>query len=179
MSNEFKKYTSGYGIVFKFLIGLFAFYIVFFAVILRDSSIDVVLSAMSFPIIGILLTIIITKMLNKRFLKKIEDSGCADLIYSDFSTATSMRKDLVRFGNTWIFIKNKRKILKYDEITRVYQYIKRVNFVENERALKYVDSNGKHRVLCSLQLRGKSDEELNMMIALILSNNRNVAIGYL
>lgn len=101
-----------------------------------------------------------------------------NLIEEEFISAIPMRKDSVRFGKNYIFIKHSGKLLKYSDIKQVYQYIHKTNFVENERALKYIDLNGKHRKICNLLLREKSNDELSQMISIIMCKNPNVKIGY-
>ena len=96
----------------------------------------------------------------------------------DFNNAITMRKGRIKFGDKWIFIKNKGYFLRYEEITQIYQYIHKTNFIEDERSLKYVDTKGKHRVLCKLELHDKSKDEAMQILSIICSRNPRVTIGY-
>ena len=115
---------------------------------------------------------------SKKFYEKLEKHGDLPQVVADFEGAVAMRKNTVRFGEHWVFMKGKEKLLAYEDIRQVYQYIHKSNFIENERALKYVNSKGKAKVLCKLELRGKSDEELAKMVAIILSKNPELKVGY-
>lgn len=113
-----------------------------------------------------------------RFFKKLEkDSSFASLV-EEFHRAVPMQNDQARFGETHIFTKKSLSIVKYSDITRVYQYIHKTNFVEDQRALKCTDVNKKEIVLCKLKLKDKSDAELQKMVAFILQKNPKIKIGY-
>ena len=112
------------------------------------------------------------------FLKKIKAEGIYELAKKDFESAVSLVEDRVRLGKNYIFSKGKSRLLKYEDIVQVYQYVHKTNFIENERALMYVDINGSTRKLCNLKLRGASDGDAMKMIGIIVQNNPNVKVGY-
>lgn len=112
-----------------------------------------------------------------RFFKNADNATLATLA-AELHQAVPMRDDDVRFGATHIFTKHSARVVKYSDITRVYQYIHKTNFVEDQRALKCTDVNKKEIVLCKLELKDKSDEELQKMVAFILQKNPKIKIGY-
>lgn len=115
--------------------------------------------------------------LNNQF-RELENAGKLDRIVEEFNRAEVLVKDKVRLGQNYIFGKGSGRLVRYEEIRQVYQYIKKRNFVEVVRSLKYVDNQGKTRDLCQLQLRGKSDEDVKKIVVAILSKNPMVKIGY-
>lgn len=114
----------------------------------------------------------------KKMYQELEESGEIQRVLADFETALPLVNDYVRLGQFYIFGKGKSLIVRYGEIRQVYQHITRRSFVESERYLKYVDNNGKVKDLCNLQLRGKSDEDVMRIMAVIKAKNPNVKLGY-
>lgn len=176
MNKELKKFMSAYKFGWKILtFVMIALIIAFVVSAIAGNKVNYV-GLLIFVLI--LLLSLIPQYCSKKFHENLANDILINRIETDFQNAIPMRKDHVRFGDEWVFIKGKELLLKYEDIHQVYQYIHRTNFIENERALKYVNSKGKHRVLCKLALRGKSDEELKQMISIIYSKNPNVKIGY-
>lgn len=176
MIETFKKYTTSYRWGWKLLTvlsaGFLAAYIICFFLDTGVKPIGVVV----FP--GGLLLSLIPAWKDRKFFRSLEGGNQLEQVAADFTAAVSMRKNRIRFGRRWIFCKGKCRLVRYEDIRQIYQYVHRTNFMEDDRALKYVDSNGKTRVLCKLELQGKSDEELHKMADLILSKNPGVKIGY-
>ena len=177
MDKEFKKYISGFGpgwmIVTIIFTGLFAASIISQTVRNGFENIVPPLFVLIVPLISL-----IRLLLDKKFLDNLVADPSYPAIEAEFKCAKSMIKDRVRLGENYIFTKHSGKLLKYSEISKVYQYIHKTNFAEDERALKYINTNGKHRKLCKLDLRGKSDAELQVVVSIIMSKNPNVTIGY-
>ncbi len=176
MNEKMKKFMSAY-----------KFWWLVLTIFMAALSVIFVISAMAgndVEYVGLIVLLVILGLSllpwykSKKFYADIETSGSLPKIEADFDGAVPVLKNKVRLGNSWIFVKGKERLLGYEDITQVYQYIHRTNFIENERALKYVDKKGKHRVLCKLELRGKSDEEVHKIVLFILSKNPNVKIGY-
>ena len=118
-------------------------------------------------------------VLSYKRVKKFEaDEVMCHHLDADFKVTIPFRKGHTRFGKNWIFVKGTGRALSYNDITQVYQYIHRTNFAEDGRALKYVDRNGKHRILCKLNLHGESDYELSQMVSIICAKNPMVKVGY-
>ena len=176
MSKEFKKYATSYGVGWITLTVLMSIMIVVFFISWAMGN-DVKFGGLVVFIV-LLLCSLIPLLVSSRFFKKLETDASVEQIEADFQKAVPMRKDTIRFGEKWIYLKRKSKLLSYGDITRVYQYIHRTNGFEDERALKYVNTAGKHRRLCKLELRNKSEQELVQIITLILSKNPDVKVGY-
>lgn len=176
MKKEFEKYMTTYRLGWMILSGIFLGLLIMF-IVCFFLGMDV--KPIGLPIFGggFLLTLI-PLWKSRKFFKILEDSNQMDMVLQDFSAATPMRKDQIRFGQRWIFCKGKAFMIPYERVHQVYQYIHKTNFVEDERWLKCVDDQGKTRKLCRLDLRGKSDAELQSMIRLIWSKNPGVKIGY-
>ena len=177
MSEELKKYAFPPPIGWFISTVIFGGLLILF-IISAIAGNDVELFG-AFVFIGGLVISILFALNNLNRTKKIlEDESLCLRLDMDFAKATPMRRDRVRFGDEWIFIKGNRMPVRYEEITRVYQYIHRTNFIENERALKYVDSKGKHKKLCNLELRDKSKDEMLKMVEIICTKNPSVQLGY-
>lgn len=176
MHKELKKYLSAYKFWWTVLTVFIALLIVVFIVCAIAGN-DVEYAGLVVFVVALGLSLI-PQYKSKKFYEKLEQDSQYWRIVEDFEKSLPMRKKTVRFGEQWIFRKGKEGFLKYEDITQVYQYIHKQNFVENERKLKYVDKAGKERTLCNLELRGKSDEEVKQMILLILNKNPDVKIGY-
>ena len=177
MSKDFKKYMTMYGPLWfsiTLVVSILLVASIIFMIIYNDIG-NFIPQLIMFVIALISL---IPLVRSKRFFDRIEQDLCLPNIETEFINAISMRKDSVRFGENYIFIKHSGKLLKYSEITQVYQYIHKTNFVEDERALKYVNVKGKHCKMCKLELREKSNEELQEMLCIIMSKNPYIKIGY-
>ena len=112
------------------------------------------------------------------FFKKLTNNAEFEKIEEDFGKAVPKRKDSIRLGEKWVFIKSRGKILPYSEIKQVYQYIHKTNFAEDKRALKYVDLKGRHHILCGLELNDKSNPEMMDIMRVLISHNPTIKIGY-
>lgn len=111
-------------------------------------------------------------------LQAMEASGELARVLEDFAQGEVLVKGNVRLGKYYVFGKGSDRVIRYEEIRRVYQYIKKRNFVETTRCLKYVDPQGTTRDLCPLLLRGKSDEEALRIMNVIHSKNPTTQFGY-
>ena len=180
---ELKKYLSSYNVA-SMLIGIFmvAFGGFFLFVLLPDTEEPTVTLLMGLFILVMGAVVIWSCISNVRSLNRLfaelEERGELDRIVEEFNRAEVLVKGKVRLGPNYIFGKGAGHLVRYENIRQVYQYVKKRNFVEVVRSLKYVDQNGKTRDLCELQLRGKSDEDVQKIILAILSKNPMVKIGY-
>lgn len=176
MDRDFKKYMSAYKAGHKILTGLMAVLCAVFVVSMLMGN-DVQFSGLA-VFVGILLLSVIPLYRSRRFFSQLEKECVVEAAAADFARALPAREDRIRFGEKWIFTKGSATLVRYEEITQVYQYVHKTNFIENQRLLKYVDTKGKHKTLCSLRLRGKSDEEAKQMMIMIYRKNPTIKIGY-
>ncbi len=112
------------------------------------------------------------------WLDEMEETGRLSMILREFEGGEQFFKGKLRMGDTYVFGKGAGQVYTYGEIARVYQYIHKRNFVEDNRELRFKDPQGKERTLCAIPLRGKGDEELKRAIIHIARRNPNVKIGY-
>ena len=115
--------------------------------------------------------------LNKK-LKKIEAEGNLPLLLNDFKTGGKAFDGRMILGQQYIIGKGLGTILAYYEIKNIHQKINYTNGIENQRTLMAVTTYGRTLNLCTLKLRGKSDDEANHVISYILSINPRITVGY-
>lgn len=114
----------------------------------------------------------------EKCMEELTASGELHAVLQDFSAATSLVNDKIRLGNTYVFGKKKDVVVRYTDIRKLYQSIKKKNFVENSRTLDYVGADGKTHTLCDLLLKGKSDEDMAKIMMVVKSKNPGVHLGY-
>ena len=176
MNDQLRKFMSAYKFWWKVLsVSMIALCVIFVISAIAGNNVQYGGLVVFLVVLGLSF---LPQYKSKKFYTDMKTRGVLLQVEADFDRAISVLKNNVRLGNNWIFVKGKERLLDYEDITQIYQYIHKTNFVENERAIKYVDKKGKHRVLCKLALRGKSDEEVLKIIGIILSKNPNVKIGY-
>ena len=176
MSKELKKYlTAGVGgwwVLTGFSGALVVIYLISLAM---GNDVD----PAGLVVFLIMLAVsLIPQLVTMGKMKKLAEDPNLPAMEQDFRMAQPLRKGKVRFGRYWIFVKSRRAPVMYAEIRQVYQFIQRTNFIESARTLRYVDTKGRTKDLCKLDLRGKSDEEVRQMVQLILTKNPNVKVGY-
>ena len=176
MQTSFKKYMNSYRLPWKILTVIMAALVVVFIVCAIAGN-DV--KWVGLPIfIGIMLLSMIPLWRSNRFFKSLEEQGITAAVEADFANAQPMRKGSILFGNNWIYKKGTERVIAYSEIVQVYQFVQKTNFIESDRMLKYVDTKGKTRTLCDLELRGRSDEELKQIVGMIYIKNPGIKVGY-
>lgn len=118
------------------------------------------------------------KTVANRWFSKLEESGEYAQILADFQSAMPVLGDKVRLGYRHIYVKGKRKFVSYSDICKLYQYVHKTNFIENQRQLHYLDPKGKKKVLCDLKLGGKSDQDVLKIMTYVRAKNPSVHLGY-
>lgn len=113
-----------------------------------------------------------------RTLDELQGQDKLDDLIKEFAEAKPVLKDGMRLGEEHIFPKRNGYFIAYGDVTRVFQYVHRTNFVEDNRMLKVRLTTGKERAICRLRRRGKSDEELQPVLAFMLQKNPAIQIGY-
>lgn len=176
MNKEMKDFMSSrkfWWIILTAVLVLMALLIIVNAI----RGLDVSYIALAVFLLGALLSLI-PQLKSKRFYNDLQNNPQLPLIQEDFRNAVPVRNGTLRLGRTWIFIKNKETLLTYAELSQIYQYIHKTNFVEDERKLIYVDKSGKKKTLCKLDVRGKSNDEMAKIVNFILAKNPYIKIGY-
>ena len=77
-----------------------------------------------------------------------------------------------------MFGKGMGTIIKYKDISNIYQYVHKTNLVEDKREIRVEKVSGEEIKLCKIYLNGKSDDELIILMNYILEKNPNVQIVY-
>ena len=176
MSKELKKYlTAGVG-GWWVLTGFAGALVVIYLISLAMGN-DVEPAGLVVFLIMLAVSLI-PQLVTMGKMKKLAEDPNLPAMEQDFRMAQPLRKGKVRFGRYWIFVKGRRAPVMYAEIRQVYQFIQRTNFIESARTLRYVDTKGRTKDLCKLDLRGKSDAEVRQMFQMILARNPGVKIGY-
>ena len=179
MNKDLKKYMSSGKVYRKILIGLGAVLTVVFLILcLTSPGINIPGLLVTLLPIALIVVMLLLEARSKKFYKQIEETYNWQEIEADYQSAISVMKNTLRFGENWIFVRNREQLLQYQEITKIYQYIHKTNFAEDERALKYINAAGKECVLCKLQLNGKSDEDVKQILTILLAKNPYIEIGY-
>lgn len=181
--NELKQYLSSTNVI-SLLVGIFfSIFGGWFILVLRprtDEPTATLLMGLFMIVMGAVLiwSCISNAQSMNKLIAELEARGELDRIVEEFNSAEVLVKGKVRLGPNYIFGKGAGHLVRYENIRQVYQYVKKRNFSEVVRSLKYVDQNGKTRDLCELQLRGKSDEDVKKIMLAILAKNPMVKIGY-
>ncbi len=180
---ELKKYLSSTNVV-SLILG--AFMVAFggwFVLVLRpeteEPTVTLLMGLFMMVMGGVVIWSCISNIrsLNRQFAE-LEAQGQLERIVEEFNRAEVLVKGKVRLGPNYIFGRGAGHLVRYENIRQIYQYVKKRNFVEVVRSLKYVDQDGKTRDLCELQLKGKSDEDVKKILLAILAKNPMVKIGY-
>lgn len=111
-------------------------------------------------------------------IKEWEDNGRLERVLQEFETGKQFLGDKVRLGPTYIIGKKSGQVYTYDEIKKIYQYVHKTNFAEDQRELRGEMMDGETRMICKLPLHGKGNEELMQVVGLIKVMNPNVQVGY-
>lgn len=111
-------------------------------------------------------------------MKRLEEEGLYDRMETDFSAARVFFKDRLRLSDDYVYPKFGGKAQRYENITKVYQYIQKKNGIENNRELRAETTDGKIVTLADIALRGKSDEEVNEVVGALLEKNPSIHVGY-
>ncbi len=172
-----------------FGIGISVFFLYLASMALRDLSNASNIVCLIFALLGLLLfgsAAFAPFTMYRAMIKFLKRNNIYDEAISDFSTAASFSNDSIRLGNKFVFGKKCCTVLRYTDICRVYQYIRKVNFIERNRWLKAVDKDGETWTLCKLDIHLPlntknntiADKQLLDILNFLLYKNNSIAIGY-
>ena len=122
----------------------------------------------------------------KKMLTFLVEWAFYDIAVYDFYFAQPFLDDRIRLGKKCIYGRSCCTIMRYTDITKIYQYVHKTNYIEDRRELRVVDGEGKVWKLCVLEhhrlfQRQKNellDEELSEVINVMLRKNRWIHVGY-
>ena len=112
-----------------------------------------------------------------RQMETWRNTGALQGLLAEFQQSGPVFQDTLRLGQTHLFPKGTGKVLTYGELTQVYQYVHKRNFVEDRRELRAV-AGGKEITLAKLPLKGKGDEDLKKVLGFFLMKNPGIHVGY-
>lgn len=111
-------------------------------------------------------------------LDKMEAEHTLDELLAEFDQAEPVLHDGMRLGTRHVFPHKNGDMIPYEQIVRVYQFVKKRNFIEVSRELCAVVANEKKpRTLCSLRKK-KDEEELKRVVTMMLLKNPAIKVGY-
>lgn len=108
-----------------------------------------------------------------------EQSGEMEQILSDFENDKRAFKKTVIIGDKYIFGKHCGKIIKIDDIARVYQYIEKDAMGERLRRLRIVFERGEKTDLGRIPLRGKGNSEMEEVFDYLKEKNSFIMLGFI
>ncbi len=117
------------------------------------------------------------RALNQAF-QELERRGQLDGVLRDFAESHPVLNGELRLGVNYLYGRRCGHLLSYGQITKLYQYVHRTNFIEDRRELKVSAGLEKELTLCKLARKGKADEELKTVLGFILLKNPTIHIGY-
>ena len=123
---------------------------------------------------------------NKEMLSFLKANNIYNEAVSDFTRAVPFLDDRIHLSSKYVFSRASCAILRYTDISRVYQYVHNVNFIERNRELHAVDNSGKIWVLCKLETHRAFQSRYNKILDaklvdvldFMLYKNPQIAIGY-
>ena len=99
------------------------------------------------------------------------------MVLKDFSTAAVFLKGNLKLGTYYVYCKNSRPV-RYEQIDKAYQQVNKRNGAETNRFLILQDGQGKQLASANLQLKGKSDHELSVILGYLKQKNPGIHLGY-
>ncbi len=138
--------------------------------VIKDFMLLLLMGLMGILLIGLSIFELFSEY--RKMIKILKSNGIYDEAVDDFSTAQPFMDDRIRLGDKYIFGKHYCTILRYTDISRVYQYIYIGKSIA-QRELHAVDTFGHIWVLCKL-----GDDRLLDVLDFMLYKNPQIAIGY-
>ena len=114
----------------------------------------------------------------KKTIKKYESANQMDMVLADFRTGKFLCDDALCLGENVMIGRYTCNIISYDEIDRVYQYVKRENFAIAERELRVRLTNNRVKTLCRLKKKGENQAEMRLAIEIMKQKNPCIKVGY-
>lgn len=160
------------------LIGGGAFVIIgFVGMGLAASPVGVFILCCIFAVIISVPTLITIHNLSSTIETFVTDEKLPEVL-EEFENSQSVLNNALSVGTEYMFGKGMGTIIKYKDISNIYQYVHKTNLVEDKREIRVVKVNGEEIKLCKLSLKGKSDNELKALMIFILEKNPKIKIGY-
>lgn len=132
--------------------------------------------------LGVFFIILSIRKRDEKFdkvLEQYEKDSVFEEMKHDFKNGWHMTDQIV-LGETYILGKRSGGIFKYSEITQIYQTVHKTNGVTNGRSFTAVVNGREEPVtLCALNPGNKKSAEMvKQLMAIIMSKNPNLSLGY-
>lgn len=111
-------------------------------------------------------------------ISRIEKEGKLESVLQDFANAKPMLHDKLYLGENYMFGQGSGRIVRYDEVWQIYQYVHSTNHIEDKRRLKVKLNTGKVFTLCELKRWNEEAVQLKDAVTLIYIHNPKIQIGY-
>lgn len=112
----------------------------------------------------------------EKYWSELEASGKRDFVLTDFGTSKSMHHDSIRLGEHYVFRRYLGVPLEYDQITRMYEYIKTSDGQVVSHSIECITVDDKKYVLCDLGRSASGAAAMEVMSA-IRTHNPAIVIG--
>lgn len=117
-------------------------------------------------------------------IKFLKSNSMYDEAIADFSTAQPFLDDHIRLGSKYAFGKHYCAVLKYTDIVKIYQRVRKDILVELDRELCVVDKSGNVWSLCKLdthiiftpKANEASDKKLIEIFSFMLRKNNKIVL---
>lgn len=178
MEKEFIQYCNTTGSkVFLAVLGLFMFFMGGLCLVTAE-GLMMLMSLLFIGVGGILIWSIFSgNKRQKEFVAYLNTSGQKEMLVQDFHQAVTYLSGNLKLGTHCIYCKNCQP-RGYGEIKKAYQQINRTNGAETNRFLILEDGCGKQLASVSMKLKGKSDEELSVILGYLKARNPGIHLGY-
>ncbi|MGN1020864.1 MAG: DUF6709 family protein [Aristaeellaceae bacterium] len=113
----------------------------------------------------------------KKFMQALQTSTDAEQMLKDFEEGAQLLNDSLRMGERYVAGKRGVIMYRYEEITRVYEYVHKTNGGVDTHELRIVDKEGITRILCKLPMRC-SQEDMTRMFLFMKLRNKQIICGY-
>lgn len=111
-------------------------------------------------------------------IKQFKNGILNEDVIQEFKNAEDYCNGTLRMSPHYVFGKHTGLVLNYDSIDRAYQHISFVNDKEQKRGIRVKTKSGQIFDIGKLKRKGKSDDELQMILQNLLMKNNMINIGY-
>ena len=140
---------------------------------------DLPVSKLALPV-GLLLIgfAFVPSLSYRRMINFLRNNGIYQEAISDFTSAKPFMNDRMRMGDKYIFCRRKYVILRYYDISRVFQDYNLENGLKTSRTLNAVDIYGNVWFLCNLETNTDNQPGLKEAVDFMTSRNSGITIDF-
>ena len=140
---------------------------------------DLPVSKLALPV-GLLLIgfAFVPSLSYRRMINFLKNNGLYQEAIDDFVSAKPFMNDRMRMGDKYIFCRRKYVILRYYDISRVFQDYNLENGLKTSRTLNAVDIYGNVWFLCNLETNTDNQPGLKEAVDFMTSRNSGITIDF-